>query len=309
MQTNTPEFHQASIVEVSQHQTGQRLDNFLMAQFRELPKGRIYQMIRKGEVRVNKGRAKPTTRLEAGDLVRLPPVKIASKIEVEIPESAWRALQPTIIFENDDFLVIDKPSGLAVHRGSQVPFGIIEILKTFGGNDFYELVQRLDRATSGLLLIAKTGQALRQLQKHKLARTYELLVAGNWADQFPEKTTIITDPLDTENRQNGERYVIVSEAGKPAETHFTCLFANNQLSHLQADLQTGRTHQIRVHSAHYGFPLLGDPRYNPDFQVDQPFHQRLALHAVKLCFTFNNHSYEFNSPFPQILQTLLSSRN
>lgn len=305
MQTNTTEFQQASMVEVSQHQAGQRLDNFLMAQFRELPKGRIYQMIRKGEVRINKGRAKPTTRLEAGDLVRLPPIKIATKIEVEIPESAWRALKPTIIFENDDFLVIDKPSGLAVHKGSQVPFGIIEILKAFGGNDFYELVQRLDRATSGLLLIAKTGQALRQLQEHKLARTYELLVAGNWADRFTEKTTIITDPLDTENRQNGERHVIVSESGKPAETHFTCLDATNRISHLQADLQTGRTHQIRVHSAHHGFPLLGDSRYNPHFNLENIAHQRLALHAVRLCFDLDGKAYEFNSPFPIELHKLL----
>ena len=306
MQTNTTEFHQASIVEVSQHQAGQRLDNFLMAQFRELPKGRIYQMIRKGEVRVNKGRAKPTTRLEAGDFVRLPPVKMASKIEVEIPESAWQALKPTIIFENDDFLIIDKPSGLAVHKGSQIPFGIIEILKAFGGHDFYELVQRLDRATSGLLLIAKTGQALRQLQEHKLVRTYELLVAGNWADQFSEKTTIITDPLDTENRQNGERHVIVSELGKPAETDFTCLQATSTISYLQANLKTGRTHQIRVHSAHQGFPLLGDNRYNPHFNSDQKEHQRLALHAVKLCFELKGKTYEFNSPFPAELRKLLT---
>lgn len=305
MQTNTTEFHQASMIEVSQHQAGQRLDNFLMAQFRELPKGRIYQMIRKGEVRINKGRAKPTTRLEAGDLVRLPPVKMASKIEVEIPESAWHTLKPTIIFENDDFLIIDKPSGLAVHKGSQVPFGIIEILKAFGGNDFYELVQRLDRATSGLLLIAKTGQALRQLQEHKLARTYELLVAGNWMDQFSKKTTVITDPLDTENRQNGERHVIVSESGKPAETHFTCLNTTDRISHLQADLQTGRTHQIRVHSAHQGFPLLGDNRYNPHFNPDQKEHQRLALHAVRLCFNLSGEAYEFESPLPIALKKII----
>src|SRR5699024_9062693 len=180
-QSSNTQFYPGSTIEVDTHQNGQRLDNFLMAQFRELPKARIYQMIRKGEVRINKGRAKPTSRLQTGDVVRLPPVKIEVKATINIPESAWNHLKKNILFENDNFLIIDKPSGLTVHAGSEIPYGIIETLKAFGQHDFYELVQRLDRDTSGLLLIAKNGKTLRELQQQDLVRQYTLIVAGNWA--------------------------------------------------------------------------------------------------------------------------------
>lgn len=305
MPTNT-QFYPATTIEVDTHQDGQRLDNFLMAQFRELPKGRIYQMIRKGEVRINKGRAKPTSRLTEGDMVRLPPVKVELKEEIIIPASAWRALQPTITFENEHFLIIDKPSGIAVHAGSEVPYGIIETLKAFGDHDFYELVQRLDRDTSGLLLIAKTGKALRELQHTNLVRQYTLIVAGNWAVKFPDNTTIITDPLDTEHRINGERHVIVSPTGKDAETHFTLIKKGERASLLQAILKTGRTHQIRVHSAANGYPLLGDKRYYPH---DPSKISRLSLHATELNFDFSGEPFSFKSPMPQLLINIFNQLN
>ena len=305
-QSSNTQFYPATTIKVNAHQDGQRLDNFLMAQFRELPKTRIYQMIRKGEVRINKGRAKPTSRLTEGDIVRLPPVKVEIKAEIHIPDTAWRTLQKSILFENKDFLIIDKPSGLAVHAGSEIPYGIIEILKAFGDHDFYELAQRLDRDTSGLLLIAKNGQALRALQNSELERQYTLIVAGNWAHKFPDKTTIITDPLDTENRVNGERYVIVSPEGKKAETHFTLLEKGRSTSLLQAILKTGRTHQIRVHSAANGFPLLGDRLYH---HHDKSGISRLSLHATKLSFTLFGESFSFNSPIPQSLLTFFNQLN
>lgn len=305
-QSPSTQFYPATTIEVNAHQDGQRLDNFLMAQFRELPKGRIYQMIRKGEVRINKGRAKPTSRLNEGDIVRLPPVKIEVKEEVSIPASTWNDLQQHILFENEDFLIIDKPSGLAVHAGSEIPYGIIETLKAFGTHDFYELAQRLDRDTSGLLLIAKTGKALRELQNSDLTRQYTLIVAGNWAEKFPEKTTIITDPLDTEHRLNGERHVIVSPSGKAAETHFTLLEKGNRASLLQAVLKTGRTHQIRVHSAANGYPLLGDRRYHPQ---DPSSINRLALHATQLNFVLFGESFSFKSPIPQVLMRFFNQLN
>lgn len=299
-------FYPATTVEVDIHQDGQRLDNFLMAQFRELPKGRIYQMIRKGEVRINKGRAKPISRLKAGDIVRLPPVKIELKEEVHIPEHAWKALQPQILFENADFMIVDKPSGIAVHAGSEIPYGIIDIIKAFSNHDFHELVQRLDRETSGLLLIAKTGKALRELQNTDLTRQYTLVVAGNWAQKFPQETTIITDPLDTENRQNGERHVIVSKEGKEAETHFSLLKQAKQATLLNAVLKTGRTHQIRVHSSANGFPILGDKRYFPN---DSSSAKRLMLHASLLSFPLFEENYTFQSPIPPTFTDILQRLN
>lgn len=299
-------FYPATTVEVDIHQDGQRLDNFLMAQFRELPKGRIYQMIRKGEVRINKGRAKPISRLYAGDIVRLPPVKIELKEEIHIPEQAWKTLQPNILFESADFMIIDKPSGIAVHAGSEIPYGIIEIIKAFSNHDFHELVQRLDRETSGLLLIAKTGKALRELQNTDLTRQYTLVVAGNWAQKFPQETTIITDLLDTENRQNGERHVIVSKEGKEAETHFSLLTHSKQASLLNAELKTGRTHQIRVHSSANGFPILGDKRYFPN---DSSSAKRLMLHASLLSFPLFEDNYTFQSPIPHAFIDILQHLN
>jgi len=305
-QSPNTQFYPASTIEVDTHQNGQRLDNFLMAQFRELPKARIYQMIRKGEVRINKGRAKPTSRLQTGDVVRLPPVKIEVKATINIPESAWNHLKKNILFENDNFLIIDKPSGLTVHAGSEIPYGIIETLKAFGQHDFYELVQRLDRDTSGLLLIAKNGKTLRELQQQDLVRQYTLIVAGNWAQTFPQKTTIITDPLDTEHRINGERHVIISPNGKIAETHFTLIENGNHASILQATLKTGRTHQIRIHTSGNGFPLLGDRRYHPQ---DPSNTERLALHATELHFNLFGESFSFNSPMPQSLMNIFNRLN
>ncbi|PWD86332.1 RluA family pseudouridine synthase [Ignatzschineria cameli] len=301
---NAFEFIPATMVTITEHQETQRLDNFLLTHFKQLPKSRIYQMIRKGEVRINKGRAKPTTRLKAGDQLRLPPVKIEKSIDISIPIEAWQKIEKSIIFENDNFLIIDKPSKTAVHAGSHIPYGIIEILKKHGQHDFYELVQRLDRETSGLLMIAKNGKSLRALQETDILREYSLLVEGRWSDQYPDTITIDL-PLNTENREQGERHVVVAPNGKEAITHFQRLQTEGNISLLKARLETGRTHQIRVHSAHIGFPLLGDNRYNPNsaLKAQSP---RLALHCQHLKFTLDGENYQFESPLPQELKAILN---
>lgn len=296
------EFIPATMVTITEHQETQRLDNFLLTYFKQLPKSRIYQMIRKGEVRINKGRAKPTTRLKAGDQLRLPPVKIEKSIKITIPPEAWQQVAQSILFENEDLLIIDKPTKLAVHAGSHIPYGIIEILKSYGKSDYYELVQRLDRETSGLLMIAKNGKSLRALQESDILREYHLLVEGRWSDHHPETLTV-TAPLDTENRQQGERHVIVSPDGKAAVTHFKLLHEGDKISLLKARLETGRTHQIRVHSAHLGTPLLGDNRYNSDSKLKEKS-PRLALHCQHLQFTLSGKRYQFESPIPQDLKAI-----
>lgn len=301
---NAFEFIPTTMVTVTEHQETQRLDNFLLTHFKQLPKSRIYQMIRKGEVRINKGRAKPTTRLKAGDQLRLPPVKIEKSTEISIPINEWQQLQKTILFENEDLLIIDKPTKIAVHAGSHIPYGVIEILKKYRQHEFYELVQRLDRETSGLLMIAKNGKSLRALQQADIIREYALLVEGNWGARYPESFTADL-PLETENRQLGERYVIVSSQGKTAITHFRLIKSQSRISQLQARLETGRTHQIRVHSAHLGFPILGDNRYNPNsrFKTES---SRLALHCQHLKFILYGENYQFESPLPQDIKTIFN---
>ncbi len=290
---------------VTEHQNGQRLDNFLMAQFRSLPKNKIYQIIRKGEVRVNKGRAKPETKLSKGDVVRIPPVYIATTTEAQAPQEYQDYLLDNILFEDKDILVINKPSGLAVHRGSGSDTGVIECLRAARTDlDFLELVHRLDRSTSGCLLIAKNGVTLKAIQNTKMDKRYLCLVMGRWNKSvFDEKA-----PLDVENREMGERYVIVSEKGRPAHTRFTPKDDYLGASLLEARLYTGRTHQIRVHAAHSGHPIAGDERYgNETFNAEFKKYglHRLFLHAHSLMLDFNGKSYAFSAPLPDELNDVL----
>ncbi len=324
--SNDFEFLPVRLVQISEHQHSQRLDNFLMAQFRTLPKKRIYQMIRKGEVRINGGRAKATTRLKKGDEVRLPPVKIPNTEKIEIPNSAIQSLQNAIIYEDAHLLVINKPSGLAVHKGSGVPYGVIDIVRNLqfnneansGEGSFFELVHRLDRETSGILLIAKSGRVLRTLQAEDfpLRRFYQFISTGDFATRvetkradlhqnreqsswltLDKKCYRVSAPLDTEHRIEGERVVIVSRNGKNAETLFTPLHYSptTDRSLVQAELISGRTHQIRVHAQFCGAPILHDARYN---KHESGKNSRLMLHANELRFTLFNKEYTLNAPLP-----------
>jgi len=275
-------------VTVETDEIDRRLDNFLLSRLKGIPRSRIYKMIRSGEVRVNKGRARPDRRLRAGDEVRIPPVRTAAVLATSRrrPGSA-RWLEERILYEDRDLLVLDKPSGLAVHGGSGIDFGAIELLRTLrGGPDKLELVHRLDRDTSGCLLIAKRRPALRRL--HELFRNgevqkcYTALLLGHWKGG----NRVVDRPLLTTQRRNGERHVRVSESGKQARTRFIPerSWVKAQLTSIELD--TGRTHQIRVHAAHLGHPVAGDRRYGPEH--DPLVHdfglQRLFLHASALVF-------------------------
>lgn len=280
---------EVQFVTIDPDDAGQRLDNFLMARLRGVPKSLIYRVIRKGEVRINKGRTRPDSKLNAGDLVRIPPV--TQKLKEQKPAPGTRVqgvMEAAIVFENDQMLVVNKPSGIAVHGGSGLSFGLIEVLRAARPQaKFLELVHRLDRDTSGLVMIAKKRSALRFLQQElrdkRIRKHYHALVAGDWL-QTCER---VDEPLLRFELPNGERRVRVDEAGKDSLTLFRLLESYSGYSLVQASPVTGRTHQIRVHSACVGHPIAGDDKYMDDVSL-KAFRRgggaRLMLHAFGLQF-------------------------
>ncbi|NJA04389.1 23S rRNA pseudouridine(955/2504/2580) synthase RluC [Methylococcaceae bacterium WWC4] len=299
-------------LEVTDANSEQRLDNFLIGFLKGVPKTRIYRMVRKGEVRVNKGRVDVSYKLVIGDIVRIPPVRVAEAADQVIVQPALKfSLENQILYEDDGFIVLNKPSGFAVHGGSGVSGGIIEALRQIRPQQkFLELVHRLDKETSGCLLIAKKRSALRVLHEmfrgDGIQKTYLALLSG----QFKRKSQRVDVPLLKNVAQGGERMVVVSQAGKPAETLFTRLKAFREATLVHAAPKTGRTHQIRVHAAWLGHPIVGDDRYGED-NVNKAFKQRgykrLFLHAEQLRFAhpLTGAPLHFNAPLPADLQTLL----
>ena len=257
---------QVIYVEINEDNCDQRLDNFLISRLKGVPKSRIYRLVRKGEVRVNKGRVDIKYRLAAGDVVRIPPIRVAERSEESfVPKGLQAALQQGILFEDDGFMVINKPAGFAVHGGSGVSSGIIEGLRLIRPEArFLELVHRLDKDTSGCLLIAKKRSALRKLQEFfrnsEIKKTYQALLAGQWE----RKKLIVTAPLLKNISKGGERIVVISKAGKAAETLFTRIKLFRNATLVEASPKTGRTHQIRVHAASLGHAIVGDDRYGID---------------------------------------------
>jgi len=275
------------LVTVHSEDAGQRLDNFLLRQLRGVPRTRLYRALRKGEVRVNKGRVRADYRLVADDVVRLPPLRQAPAVESPpVSRRLQRELAARIVYEDDDLLVVDKPSGLAVHGGSGLSFGLIECLRQMRPQErFLELVHRLDRDTSGLLLVARRRAVLREL--HGLLRTkqvdkrYLALAAGSW----PAACHTVEAPLDKNVLQSGERMVRVRREGKSAVTEFTVIERFARATLLEARPVTGRTHQIRVHAQHAGHPLLGDDKYGDTAGLARELGLgRLFLHASELRF-------------------------
>jgi 23S rRNA pseudouridine955/2504/2580 synthase len=300
------------LVEISEDLCDQRLDNFLIARLKGVPKSRIYRIVRKGEVRVNKGRVDVKYRLETGDIVRIPPVRVAERSEESyVPQGLQAALQQGILFEDDGFLIVNKPAGYAVHGGSGVSSGIIEGLRLIRPEArFLELVHRLDKDTSGCLIIAKKRSVLKQL--HELFRddhihkTYLALLAGQWA----RKKLVVTAPLLKNVSKGGERMVVISQAGKEAETLFRRLKLFSDSTLVEASPKTGRTHQIRVHAASLGHPIIGDERYGQD-EINRKFkergYKRMFLHAEKLQFQHPVTGAQLTilAPLPQPLEDLL----
>lgn len=276
-------------VTVDEDNDDQRIDNFLMARLRGVPKSIVYRIIRKGEVRVNKGRVRPDTRLHTGDQVRVPPVVRKEKPESPRPGSRVQGVvEAAVVFEDDQVLVVNKPSGIAVHGGSGLSFGLIEVLRASRPDSrFLELVHRLDRDTSGLVMVAKKRSALRFLQdelRHKrIRKCYHALVSGDWPDEIGR----VEQPLLRYEMPNGERRVRVDVAGKASLTTFSCLNRYQGYSLVEASPVTGRTHQIRVHAAWAGHPIAGDDKYMDDASM-KAFRalggQRLMLHARTLEF-------------------------
>lgn len=285
-------------VKISEEMVGQRIDNFLLKQLKGVPKSKIYKLIRKGEVRVNKGRIKPLYKLCMGDEVRIPPVRV-SESDIVIPgKSVQEIIESNIIFEDESYLAVNKPSGLAVHGGSGISFGLIEGLRASRPNaPFLELIHRLDRDTSGCILIAKKRSRLREIheliRENKVEKKYLLLVSGKWS----KRKTRVDLPLKKSVLSGGERYVKVSPEGKESITDFRIIESFNNSSPIEstpieatlieAILQTGRTHQIRVHTSHNSHPIIGDTKYG-DKEVNSKFKEvglkRLFLHAHMLEF-------------------------
>lgn len=300
-------------VVVDEDNHGQRVDNYLMAQIRDVPRSIIYRIIRKGEVRVNKGRVKPDTRLNTGDEVRIPPVTRKEKPAQVVPGSRVQGvMQDAVVFENDQMLVVNKPSGIAVHGGSGLDFGLIEVLRAARPEArFLELVHRLDRDTSGLVMVAKKRSALRYLQdelRHKRIRKhYHALVAGDW----PGSVRKVSEPLLRFELGSGERRVRVDEAGKDSLTRFRVLDSFSGYTLVEASPVTGRTHQIRVHSAWAGHPIAGDDKYMDDVSL-RAFRsaggQRLMLHARALDFTLpsTGEPVHLEAPYDEAFSELMA---
>ncbi|AYY80192.1 MULTISPECIES: 23S rRNA pseudouridine(955/2504/2580) synthase RluC [Proteus] len=284
-------FNQVQFVTIDGDEAGQRIDNFLLARLKGVPKSMIYRIIRKGEVRVNKGRIKPEYKLNAGDSIRIPPVRVAEKEEIAVSPKLDKvsALANCILYEDDHLMLINKPSGTAVHGGSGLSFGVIEGLRALRPEArFLELVHRLDRDTSGVLLIAKKRSALRalheQLRLKQMQKDYLALVRGQWQSH----TKVVQAPLLKNILQSGERVVKVSNEGKPSETRFKVEERFGFATLVKASPVTGRTHQIRVHTLHAGHPIAFDDRYGDrdfDAQLVGTKLNRLFLHASSLTFT------------------------
>lgn len=262
--TDEKDFSRVQQLEISADRADQRLDNYLIQYFKHLPKSRVYRLIRKGEVRVNRGRVGASYRLRLGDCLRIPPVK---NLEVQankvIPESLKALLLSRIIYADADLLVLDKPPGIAVHGGSELAYGVIDILRAISPTQAeWQLVHRLDKGTSGCLLIAKSLKVLRALQAafqaNQVEKIYQAILVGAW--QKP-KQLIVDAPLARNQLASGERFVCLDETGKSAESVFTLIRATSQHSLVEVALKTGRTHQIRVHAQSIGQPILGDDKY------------------------------------------------
>ena len=285
---------QVKIVEVGEESEAQRIDNFLLRELKGVPKSHVYRVLRSGEVRVNSGRVKPDYRLRIGDRVRIPPVRMAPRSEIKP-----KPLDLPIKYEDEALLVVDKPSGVAVHGGSGVSFGVIESLRASRPQaKFLELAHRLDRDTSGLLILCKKRSALvelhRMLREGQVDKVYLAVAKGE-----AKKSLELRESLHKYVTASGERRVSVAEGGQSAVTRARLLKTNGKFSLLEVHLLTGRTHQIRVHLAHAGHPIVGDDKYG-DFALNRELKPRLQLHAAKLAFRhpLTGEQVKLESPLP-----------
>ena len=304
------------MVKVPEDRDGQRLDNFLLLQLKGAPRSLVYKLVRSGQVRINGKRAKADSRLAGGDEVRIPPVKLNEAGEARpVPKGLLDRLAASIVFEDKAILAVNKPSGLATHGGSGISHGLIESLRALRPGEPLELVHRLDRDTSGVIIVAKKRSALLELQALMRAgeddegpgKRYLALLVG----RVPNGTLTVDAPLQKSVLQGGERSVRVDPAGKPSVSHFKVLERRGGHSFCEVRIETGRTHQIRVHAAHLGHPVAGDEKYgDPEANkrlAQQVGLKRLFLHAASIEFTLEQGRtpYLINAPLSEDLSAVL----
>ena len=309
----------ARTVRIAEDRDGQRIDNFLLGYLKGAPRSLIYKLLRSGQVRVNGGRVKAERRLEAGDEVRIPPVRLQideNGDKAPPPKGLLDALEAAIVFEDARLLAINKPSGLASHGGSGISHGAIETMRVLRPRDSLELVHRLDRDTSGLLVFAKKRAALVELQAllredhgAGIHKRYLALLTG----RMPNGVMTVDAPLHVGLRQGGERHVQVNDAGKPSTSHFRLLERRGGQSYCEVRIDTGRTHQIRVHAQHLKHPVAGDDKYG-EAEANRRLREqsglkRLFLHASSLEFALDggNAPYLLNAPLAADLVDVLDA--
>ena len=304
-------------LKVEDDQQGQRLDNFLMSRLKGVPKSRIYKLVRGGEVRINGGRVEVGYRLQVGDEVRIPPVRVAMPAEtpvLRLPPGVNK-LVPRIIYRDEALIALNKPAGMAVHGGSGISRGVIEQMRLeLPECRMMELVHRLDRETSGVLLIALKRRALvgmhEAMRAGKIEKRYLTMVAGRW----PNLVQHVKLPLHKRVTEEGEKRVTVRDNGQTAHTIFRRLQTWPEFTLLEAELKTGRTHQIRVHASHLGFPIAGDDKYG-DFALNKSLVsrglRRMFLHAAHLAFThpLTGEALLIEAPLPSDLQQFVDYLN
>ncbi len=311
--------HAARNVRIAEDRDGQRIDNFLLGYLKGAPRSLVYKLLRSGQVRVNGGRVKAERKLEAGDMVRIPPVRIDEPGDKGSPPQGFmEAMQAAIVYEDERLLALNKPSGVASHGGSGISFGAIETLRALRPRETLELVHRLDRDTSGLLLVARKRSALVELQalmreqdgagrRAGIRKRYLALLVG----RMPDGTMSVDAPLHVGLRQGGERHVQVNDNGKPSLSHFKVLERRGGQSYCEVRIDSGRTHQIRVHARHIGHPVAGDDKYG-DPAVNRRLREqiglkRLFLHAASLEFALDEGRtpYLLTAPLaPELLDAL-----
>ena len=312
MNTNSSASDGVQLVQVEASHIGQRLDNFLIRHLKGVPRTRIYRLIRRGEVRVNKKRCKPEWKLELGDVVRIPPYSSNYNPQTAKPSPALiEFLLASILFENDELLVINKPAGMAVHGGSSISMGFIEALRQCKPEwGQLELAHRLDKGTTGCLVISKNSIFLKHIQQElkvkNVQKHYLALVHGNW----PDTLDCVDVPLQKEALGDNERIVRVLETGKPSLTRFLVKQRFSGATLVQAMPETGRTHQIRVHCQHSGHGIVGDDKYT--FSASNRLLEKvknLCLHAWKIEFELANQGQRISvqAPIPMALQSLLQN--
>jgi len=299
------------LVRIDEAHDGQRIDNFLLGQLKGVPKSLVYRILRTGQVRINGKRTRPDVRIADGDEVRIPPVRTAEPAAHGTPARAQlERIGEAIIHEDRDFLVIDKPSGVASHGGSGISFGAIELLRAARPGDTLELAHRLDRDTSGVLVLTRRRTALTALQTlirdNQTTKQYLTLLQG----KFGRSTFDVNAPLRKSVLQGGERMVRVDDDGKAALTRFRAIDAFRDATLAEATLFTGRTHQIRVHSAHSGHPIAGDEKYGErefNLRMREFGLRRLFLHAARFEFAIGDRTYSFSAPLADELRAVLNA--